>query len=91
LAGSSGNPIPPPPKSSSPWQASASGKLPDNVQFAMVDINLMDFLESDSASVQFHPDGTCDEMTLVLHSSDEWRKITLDFATSLATASEVTR
>jgi prepilin-type N-terminal cleavage/methylation domain-containing protein len=91
LGGSSDNPVTPPPKSSSPWKAAASGKLPDNVQFVMVDINLMDFLGYDQAYVQFHPDGTCEETTLVLHSSDEWRKITLEFATSLATASEVTR
>jgi len=91
LGGSSDNPIPPPPKSSSPWKEAASGKLPANVQFAMVDINLMDFLGYDQAFVQFHPDGTCEEMTLVLHSRDEWRKITLEFATSQATASDVTR
>jgi prepilin-type N-terminal cleavage/methylation domain-containing protein len=84
-------PPPPPPKSSSPWKEAASGKLPDNVQFAMVDVNLMDFLGSDQAFVHFQPDGTCEEMTLVLHAGDEWRKITLEFSTSLATASEVTR
>jgi len=82
---------PPPPKSTSPWKDAAAGRLPDNVQFAMVDVNLMDFLESDQAFVHFQPDGTCEEMTLVLHSGDEWRKITLEFSTSLATASEVTR
>jgi prepilin-type N-terminal cleavage/methylation domain-containing protein len=85
------NPVPPSSKSSSPWKEAASGKLPDNVQFVMVDVNLIEFLGYDQAFVQFHPDGTCEETTLVLHSNDEWRKITLEYATSLATASEVTQ
>jgi prepilin-type N-terminal cleavage/methylation domain-containing protein len=35
------------------------------------------------------PNGTCDEMTIVLHSADEWHKITLEFSTSIATVSDV--
>jgi hypothetical protein len=41
--------------------------------------------------VRFFPNGTCDELTLVLHSGDEWQKITLEFATALASVGPVTR
>ena len=65
--------------------------LPDGVDFAMLDINLMDFSQSDGATNRFFPDGTCDEMTVVLHSAADWRKITLEFSTSLATVSDVNK
>ena len=75
----------------SPWSGAESGTLPDRVDFAMVDINLGDYLESPEARVFFYPNGTSDELTQVLHSSDEWQKITLEFSTALATVSPVTR
>jgi Tfp pilus assembly protein FimT len=59
------------------------------VDIAMLDINLMDFGDSDEARVRFYPNGTCDEMTLVLHSGDQWRKITLEPTTALASVSSV--
>jgi prepilin-type N-terminal cleavage/methylation domain-containing protein len=66
-----------------------SATLPDGVDFAMLDINLMDFSQSDVARVFFYPNGTSDEMTLVLHSRDDWRKITLEFSTGLTVVSDV--
>jgi len=71
--------------------AQESVVLPDNVDIAMLDINLLDFGASDVARVRFFPNGTCDELTLVLHSGDEWQKITLEFSTALASVSPVTR
>jgi prepilin-type N-terminal cleavage/methylation domain-containing protein len=71
--------------------AQGSVVLPDNVDIAMLDINLLDFGASDVARVRFFPNGTCDELTLVLHSGDEWEKITLEFSTALASVSPVTR
>jgi type II secretion system protein H len=65
--------------------------LPDNVDIAMLDINLLDFGASDVARVRFFPNGTCDELTLVLHSGDEWQKITLEFSTALASTEPVTK
>ena len=70
---------PPPPN------APGSLVLPDNVDIAMLDINLLDYGASEVAYVRFFPNGTCDELTLVLHSGDEWQKITLEFSTALAT------
>jgi len=72
--------------------ASSNGKsatLPDGVDFAMLDINLMDFSQSDVSRVRFFPNGTCDEMTVVLHSVADWRKITLEFSTGLTFISDV--
>jgi prepilin-type N-terminal cleavage/methylation domain-containing protein len=65
--------------------------LPDSVDIAMLDINLLDYGASDEARVRFFSNGTCDELTLVLHSRDDWEKITLEFSTALASVSPVTR
>jgi hypothetical protein len=68
-----------------------STTLPDGVDIAMLDINLLDYGASDEARVRFFSNGTCDELTLVLHSRDDWEKITLEFSTALASVSPVTR
>jgi prepilin-type N-terminal cleavage/methylation domain-containing protein len=68
-----------------------STALPDSVDIAMLDINLLDYGASEEARVRFFSNGTCDELTLVLHSHDEWEKITLEFSTALASVSPVTR
>jgi prepilin-type N-terminal cleavage/methylation domain-containing protein len=66
-----------------------SATLPYGVDFAMLDINLMDFSQTEVSRARFFPNGTCDEMTIVLHSAGEWHKITLEFSTSIATVSDV--
>jgi Tfp pilus assembly protein FimT len=63
--------------------------LPDGVELAMLDINLQDYGASEWARVFFYPNGTSDEMTVVMHSKDEWRKITLEFSTGLTFVSDV--
>jgi Tfp pilus assembly protein FimT len=65
--------------------------LPDSVDMAMLDINLQDYGAADWARVFFYPNGTSDEMTVVLHSKDEWRKITLEFSTGLTSVSDVNK
>jgi len=75
----------------SPSNTKGPVMLPASVDIAMLDINLLDFGASDVARVRFFPNGTCDELTLVLHSGDEWEKITLEFSTALASVSPVTR
>jgi prepilin-type N-terminal cleavage/methylation domain-containing protein len=79
------------PPTPSPSNTKGPVVLPDNVDIAMLDINLLDFGASDVARVRFFRNGTCDELTLVLHSGDEWQKITLEFSTALASVSPVTR
>ena len=66
-------------------------KLPDDVELAILDINLQDFGASEWARVRFFPNGTSDEMRMVLHDHDDWRMIKLEFSTGLATVSDVDR
>ena len=63
--------------------------LPSGVYFAMLDINLMDFGASDVCRVRFFPDGTSDEMTIVLGGKEKWRKLTLEFSTGIPMISDV--
>jgi type II secretion system protein H len=66
-----------------------SSTLPDGVEFAMLDINQQDFGATDGGKVRFFPNGTSDELTIVLHDRERWRKITLEFSTGLASVSDV--
>jgi Tfp pilus assembly protein FimT len=61
-------------------------RLGDNVRIEMLDVNLLEYKDSESARVHFFPNGTSDEMTLILHwpERDQWRKITLEITTALA-------
>jgi len=64
-----------------------SAKL-ENCTIEMLDVNLQECKEFDTVKVRFFPNGTCDEMTLVLRSRDnEWRKISLEITTALPTLS----
>jgi prepilin-type N-terminal cleavage/methylation domain-containing protein len=63
-----------------------SVKLPDGIAMEAIGINLMDFSETEESRVWFYPNGTSDELTLVLHSGTDWRKITLEFSTGIADA-----
>ena len=65
--------------------------LPEGVAMEAIGINLMDFSESEVSRARFFSNGTCDELTLVLHSGDDWRKITLEFSTALASAEPLKR
>lgn len=68
----------------------AASKLPDDVFMPMLDINQQDFGGSEWAKVWFYPNGTSDEMTIVLHDRTDWRKkITLEFSTGLTRVSDV--
>jgi len=60
--------------------------LPDGVAMEAIGINLMDYSQTEESRVWFFPNGTSDELTLVLHSGDEWRKITLEFSTAIASS-----
>ena len=59
-------------------------QLADGVAMEAIGINLLNFSESEVSTVRFFPNGTSDELTLVLHSGPDWRKITLEFATAIA-------
>ena len=73
---------------------SSTGKsvtLPEGVAMEGIGINLMDFSETEVSRVRFFPNGTCDELTLVLHSGADWEKITLEFSTAIASAEPLKR
>jgi len=77
-----------PPPVTGPRQVNST-QFDDSVAVEMLDINLLEYKDADEARVRFFPNGTSDEMTLVLHSGDEWRKITLEVATALASVGTV--
>ena len=60
--------------------------IPDDVRLEMLDVNLLEYSQSEWTRVRFFPNGTSDEMTVILHSDKgEFRKITLEPTTGLAT------
>jgi Tfp pilus assembly protein FimT len=67
----------------------SSGTLPEGVELRDLQINLMDFTESDFGRVWFYPDGTSDEMKMLLESPGDNRVITLEYATGFPTVSDV--
>jgi prepilin-type N-terminal cleavage/methylation domain-containing protein len=64
---------------------SYSKTLSDRLTFDLLDVNFYECKDEDEATVRFFPNGTCDELTLVLHSDEgEYRKIKLDLVTAVA-------
>ena len=64
-----------------------SARLSEKVQIEMMDINKLphEFRDDEVAHVRFFPNGTCDELTLILVSDqNERREITLEITTGLA-------
>ncbi|HTB82741.1 MAG TPA: prepilin-type N-terminal cleavage/methylation domain-containing protein [Candidatus Sulfotelmatobacter sp.] len=68
-----------------------AGKLPPGVDIAMLDIEQLDYGASKDSYVWFFPNGTANEMTMVLHDKSDWRKITTEFATGMTHVSDVDR
>lgn len=62
-----------------------SAKLSDDIAIQLLDVNFRDHMELDEAHVRFYPNGTSDEFTIVMQSTDgETRKISLEVVTGLA-------
>jgi prepilin-type N-terminal cleavage/methylation domain-containing protein len=66
-----------------------STKFDDSIIVDMLDINLSENKDAGEARVRFFPDGTSDEMTLVIHSGDQYRKITLEVTTGRASVEAI--
>lgn len=67
-----------------------AGIFPDDIVLEMLDVNLLEYNQSEWTRVRFHPNGTSDEMTVIFRSSKgEYRKITVDPTTGLATQGPV--
>jgi hypothetical protein len=83
--GAAPKPAPPP----SPGTGLA-GVIPEDVRLEMLDVNLLEYSQSEWTRVRFYPNGTSDEMTVIFHSDKgEFRKITLEPTTGLATQGPV--
>jgi prepilin-type N-terminal cleavage/methylation domain-containing protein len=64
-----------------------SAEIPEKIDLQMVAVNLVDYVEigAETAHVRFYPNGTCDEMTVILRGDDnEQRGVTLEVTTGLA-------
>jgi prepilin-type N-terminal cleavage/methylation domain-containing protein len=65
--------------------AASSVQWAETIGLEMLDVNLSEYKEADFARVRFFPNGTSDELTLILRSDqNEWRKISLEITTGLA-------
>ncbi|HYG36904.1 MAG TPA: type II secretion system protein [Clostridia bacterium] len=83
-----GDPISGPAAVSAPSGSGESATLSDRVLIQMLDINKLphDFRDDDVAKVRFFPNGTCDELTIILvDDKGEQRAIMLEVTTGLAT------
>ena len=61
----------------------------DSIIIDMLDVNLSEYKDVSEVPVRFFPDGTSDEMTLIIHSGDQYRKITLEVTTGLASVEAI--
>jgi prepilin-type N-terminal cleavage/methylation domain-containing protein len=75
---------------SSPASSSSGAQIDEDITIEMLDINLSEYKDSEWARVRFYPNGTSDEMTLVLRSSrNEWKKVTLEVTTGFTSVDNV--
>ena len=66
-----------------------TGTFGEDLVIEMLDVNLVECREFDSAEVRFFPNGTCDELTIILRSNKgEWRKISTELTTGIVTFTE---
>jgi prepilin-type N-terminal cleavage/methylation domain-containing protein len=68
------------PKSAGGFSAQISGE----VRLELLDVNFTEYKEQDMARVRFYPNGTSDEFTMIMAQGGEYRKITLEVVTGLA-------
>lgn len=63
-----------------------SGRIADTLIVDMLDVNLSEYKDSDEARVRFYPNGTSDELTVIIHNEKgEYFKMALEATTGLPT------
>ena len=73
-------------------QSATSASWSENVTLEMLDVNLTEWKDTEDARVRFYPNGTSDEMTVILRSeNNEFKKITLEPMTALVSAEPLIR
>jgi len=66
-----------------------TAQFPDEVSIEMIDINLREYKDAEFGRVRFFPNGTSDEMTVIVRDDhNEWRKISLEITTGLASVTD---
>jgi type II secretory pathway pseudopilin PulG len=61
-----------------------SGVIPEDIYLEMLDVNLLEYNQSEWTRVRFFPNGTSDEMTIIFRSDkNEYRKLSLEPTTGL--------
>ena len=74
-----------PPPAPAPAIPPFSIQLPADIVIELLDVNFVELKDAEDVRVRFRPNGTSDEMTVVLRSrQEEWRKISLEVTTALA-------
>lgn len=68
-----------------------SATFPENIWIEILGVNFVELQEADEARVHFYPNGTSDEFTVVLTSSDEdkAKKISLEVVTGLTVVEDL--
>jgi len=61
-----------------------SAQISTEVRLELIDVNFAEYKDADVASVRFYPNGTSDEFTMIMSAGGEYRKITLEVVTGLA-------
>jgi len=62
-----------------------SATLPENVWIQILGVNFLELQDADEARVHFYPNGTSDEFTIVLSSTEkEAQKVSLEVVTGIA-------
>jgi hypothetical protein len=63
-----------------------SAHLSEELVIEMLDVNFSEYKDADEVRARFFPNGTCDELTIVLQwpKQQAYRKITLDIISGLA-------
>ncbi len=76
----------PPPSPAVPSGSGLSAQFPDKVALALLKINGVSYMEADVARVRFYPNGTCDELRLILLRPDtgQYQGVFLEVTTGLA-------
>ncbi len=73
------------PKDRTVTGGSFSGGFPEEVSIQILGVNFIELQDADEARVHFYPNGTSDEFTIILQSTEmEVRKITLEVVTGLS-------
>ena len=67
-----------------PQSAKFSARLREDVAVTLLYVNLKDQMKAEASRIHFYPNGTSDELTIVLQTDRGVRKISLECVTGLA-------